>query len=107
MNVDQESVLRLSRRRTTQIMMNIHKALVFVGFLSNANAYDVERAPPLREHSFSKPFQGKLLQKDVPPLSLCTSGLAILFYVHFIKLLFRIRIRSSLLGFFRFNHGYR
>ena len=69
-NVDQESVLRLSRRRTTQIMMNIHKALVFVGFLSNANAYDVERAPPLREHSFSKPFQGKLLQKVVPPLSL-------------------------------------
>ena len=69
-NVDQESVLRSSRRRTTQIMMNIHKALVFVGFLSNANAYDVERAPPLREHSFSKPFQGKLLQKVVPPLSL-------------------------------------
>ena len=63
MNVDQESLLRLSRRRSTQIMMNIHKALVFVGFLSNANAYDVERAPPLREHSFSKPFQGKLLQK--------------------------------------------
>ena len=107
MNADQEILLRLSRRRMTQIMMNIHKALVFIGFLSNANAYDVERAPPLREHSFSKPFQGKLLQKVVLPHSLPLDEPFHFKYVHFIKLLCRIRIRSSLLGFFRFNHGYR
>jgi len=33
--------------------------LVFVGIFAKSKAYDVEdRAPPIREHSFSKPFQG-------------------------------------------------
>ena len=32
---------------------------VFVGIFTKSKAYDVEdRAPPIREHSFSKPFQG-------------------------------------------------